>query len=216
MARKKPDSIELSIELALRRDTFISHRNLREFVDGLESVAEQIDRLIKTHPQRAVELFEAFIAACYEKADEVRDSGDSFGMFIQRLVGAWIRARQTAKADPHETVKHFLHWIENDNSGPCYGIEKHAVKSFNKRGLRACVEMAHQEWKREVAQKRVQENEDRDRGSVRLRWLADVLRAAFAQQRNLDRYLPREAEAAGRGALLGGPRSSARGRRVSG
>src|SRR5437867_1037379 len=99
MPRKKPDPIERFMEAALDPGSFIAYRRSSDFVADLEEVKEQIERLVKTQPRRAVGLCETFIAACYEKANEIDDSGGSFGMFVEDLFCLWIKARQGAKAD---------------------------------------------------------------------------------------------------------------------
>jgi poly-beta-hydroxyalkanoate depolymerase len=39
-------------------------------------------------------MYETFIAACYEKADEVDDSAGYLGMFGGSLFARWVTARQ--------------------------------------------------------------------------------------------------------------------------
>lgn len=80
--------------------------------------------------------------------------------------------------------------MSDDNYGFCYGIEKEAVKAFNKAGLKAFAEIAHQEWTNELDHVRVREKGDKmTPGSFRFRWLSDVLRAIYAAQRDPDQYL---------------------------
>ncbi len=139
------------MEAALDPGSFIAYRRSWDFVETLEEVKEQIEGLVKTRPSRAVGLCETFIAACHEKADEIDDSGGSFGMLVEDLFCLWIKARQGAKADPHETVRQLLHWMDNDNYGFCYGIEKDAVKAFNRVGLKAfgeIVRSSRKSWPR--------------------------------------------------------------------
>jgi len=135
MATKRSGPVERLMEKALRPDRFIDYRTSWEFVGGLEEVKREIDRLIKTQPHQAVELLETFIAGCYEKAEEIDDSSGSFGMFVGDLFCAWIEARQAAKAAPHATAKQLLGWMDSDDYGFCHGLEKNAVKAFNKAGL---------------------------------------------------------------------------------
>ncbi|HLF06152.1 MAG TPA: hypothetical protein VI893_03080 [Thermoplasmata archaeon] len=81
------------MEAALDPGSFIAYRKSWDFIDGLEEVKEQIERLTKTQPRRAVGCCETFIAACYEKANEIDDSGGSFGMFVEDLFCLWTKAR---------------------------------------------------------------------------------------------------------------------------
>jgi hypothetical protein len=178
------------MEIALEPDSFIDYRNTWEFVEGLEEVKEQIDRLIMSEPTRAVDLLETFIAGCYEKADEIDDSSGSFGQFVEGLFCKWIKARQAAEGDPHEIVKQLLNGMSDDNYGFCYEIEKDAVKALNKAGLCAFAEIASEEWTRELGEVQVREKGDKmTPGSFRLRWLSDVLRAIYAEQRDAQSYL---------------------------
>ena len=70
--------IEFAMEEALRPGRYISEHASFSVVNELEPVAA---RIAEADPERAVGLYETFIAACYEKADEVDDSSGYFGMF---------------------------------------------------------------------------------------------------------------------------------------
>lgn len=190
MIRKKSDPIERSMELALKPGSFIDYGGSWGFVNGLEKVKEEIDSLIKTEPNRAVQLLETFIAGCYEKAEEIDGSDGSFGMFVESLFCTWIKARQGAKSDPHETVKQLLSWMDNDNYGFCYRIERNAVKAFDKAGLRAFAEIARNEFTTELDQEKKRESTEKNAlNSPRLRRLSNVLRSIYAEQRDADQYL---------------------------
>ena len=135
---KRIAQLERAIEAALRPGCFIDYKASWDFVSGIEAVVVDIKALIGDgHADEAVALFETFIAAAYEKADEVDDSDGSFGMFVDDLFCGWVRARQAAKAKPEETVESLLTWMENDDYGFCYELERHLVKALNKKGLRA-------------------------------------------------------------------------------
>ena len=138
MARKRKDAIEGAIETALAPDVFIDYGDSWSFVQGVEVVRDRIVPLIKaSESARAVTLLEMFIAGCYEKSDEIDDSGGSFGHFVEELFVDWIRARQAAKADPDETVRMLISWMENDDYGYCYGMEKKAVEVLGRKELKA-------------------------------------------------------------------------------
>jgi hypothetical protein len=106
-------------------------------MDGAEEVAKQIEAIIGEQPERAARLFEVFIAACHEKAEELDDSGGSFGLLIDDLFHGWIKARQAAGADPDETADSLLSWMEDDPYGFCYDLDREAAKVLDKRGLEA-------------------------------------------------------------------------------
>ena len=72
---------------ALRPGRYISEHASCSFVNELESVAT---RIAEADPERAVGLYETFIAACYEKASEVDDSSGYLGMFSGSLFARWV------------------------------------------------------------------------------------------------------------------------------
>jgi hypothetical protein len=65
------DPVEAAIEEALCPGRYVSEHASFSLVSELESVAA---RIAGAAPERAARLYETFIAACYEKADEVDDS----------------------------------------------------------------------------------------------------------------------------------------------
>jgi hypothetical protein len=132
----KGDPFEQRIESALQPGAFIRYRAVDDFEDGLDRVKEEIEKLGKAgEAERAVGLLEAFIAGCYLKAEELDDSGGTFGVFVQSLFCAWIYARQRAKADSFDTAQRLLGWMEKDNYGFCHRLEDDAVKALHKSGL---------------------------------------------------------------------------------
>jgi len=135
--RKKADPLISVLEHALDLGEFISYNHSWDFVRSLEEVKQKIDDLVKDgQAERAVGLYEIFLSGCYEKADEIDDSGGNLGMFFEDLFCAWINARQKAKYDPKETVRNILRWMDNDDYGFCYEIEKNVVKVLNKKSVR--------------------------------------------------------------------------------
>ena len=102
------------MEEALRPGRYISEHASFTVVGELELVAT---RIAGADPERAVGLYETFIAACYEKADEVDDSSGYFGTFGGSLFARWVTARQAASADPADTVARLLTWMANDQYG---------------------------------------------------------------------------------------------------
>ncbi|MFH0728161.1 MAG: hypothetical protein V2B19_17695 [Pseudomonadota bacterium] len=103
--RKQIDPLEQAIETALSPGSFISYNAAWSFVDDVRDVANNIEKIIQNEPERAAKLYETFIAACHEKADEIDDSSGNFGMLVEDLVRGWIKARQAASDDPDETAK---------------------------------------------------------------------------------------------------------------
>ncbi|MCK5485138.1 MAG: hypothetical protein KAI86_02930, partial [Desulfobacterales bacterium] len=91
--RKKSDPLLSVLEGALDLGEFISYHRSWDFVQGLEDVKHKIDALVKDgQAERAVSLYEIFLSGCYEKADEIDDSGGDLGMFFEDLFCAWINA----------------------------------------------------------------------------------------------------------------------------
>jgi hypothetical protein len=105
------DPVEAAMEEALCPGRYISEHASFSLVGELEWV---VARIAGTAPERAVVLYETFIAACYEKADEVDDSGGYFGTFGGSLFARWVTARQAASADPAHTVARLLTWMADD------------------------------------------------------------------------------------------------------
>jgi len=135
--RKKSDPLVSVLESALDLGEFIPYNRSWDFVRNLQEVKHKIDALVKDgQAERAVSLYEIFLSGCYEKADEIDDSGGDLGMFFEDLFCAWIKARQKAKYDPEETVQNILNWMDNDNYGFCYEIERDMVKVLNKESVK--------------------------------------------------------------------------------
>lgn len=134
--RKKADQLLLEIERALDLGQFISYNQSWEFVRELEDTKKRIDALVKNgEAERAVGLYEMFFSGCYEKAEEIDDSGGNLGMFFGELFCAWINARQKAGCKADETVQFVLKWMENDEYGFCYDIEQDIAQVLNKAGF---------------------------------------------------------------------------------
>ena len=168
--------LERAIEAAMRPGDFIDYKRGWDFVHGVEAVAAKVKKLIgKGQAAGAVALFETFIAAAYEKAEEIDDSSGSFGMFVDQLFCDWVRARQAAKAKPEETVELLLAWMDGDDYGFCHELERDLVKVLNKRGLRAFAAQVRS---------RLEASAPDDRGSAgypRRRWTAALKRILAAQ-----------------------------------
>ncbi|MBW2249610.1 MAG: hypothetical protein JRF60_03005 [Deltaproteobacteria bacterium] len=135
--RKKSDPLVWALESALDLGEFVSYNRSWDFVRDLEDVKHKIDALVKDgEAERAVSLYKLFLSGCYEKADEIDDSGGNLGMFFEDLFCAWIAARQKAKYNPAETVQNILRWMDNDDYGFCFEIERTVVKVLNKESVK--------------------------------------------------------------------------------
>ncbi len=148
-ARPQQRSIGLErvIEAALEPGYFISYRRSSGFVEELEEVRESVLALVaEGEADRAVGLLELFIAGCYEKAEEIDDSGGTFGDFVGELFCDWIRARQVAGADPDDTAHVLLSWMEADDYGFCHELEARAVEVVDASGLSAFERAVGARW----------------------------------------------------------------------
>jgi hypothetical protein len=69
-----------AIEQSLAPGVFIPYGRSWDFVRNLDGVKEQLDAMVKAgRARQAVELYETFLAGCYDKADEIDDSGGNLG-----------------------------------------------------------------------------------------------------------------------------------------
>jgi hypothetical protein len=76
-----------SIECALDLGEFIPYNRSWDFVRGLEEVKHKIDTLVKDgQAERAVSLYEIFLSGCYEKADEIDDSGATWACSLNQKI----------------------------------------------------------------------------------------------------------------------------------
>ena len=123
------------MEEALRPGRYISEHASFSLVNELESVAA---RIAEADAERAVGLYETFIAACYEKADEVDDSSGYLGMFGGSFFARWVTARQAVSADPADTVARLLTWMARDQYGFWSHVEDDIASALDEAGRAAC------------------------------------------------------------------------------
>jgi tetratricopeptide (TPR) repeat protein len=184
----RPDPLEGEIERALQPGRFVSRSAGFEFLSGLEAVAARIGAIVRTAPGRAVALYEAFLAGCYEKAEEYQDWGRDFGPFVETLFCGWIRARQAADANRDETAARLLAWMDDDPYSFCDRLEEEAAKAFDRAGLAA--------FERQVRGRLDAAVQASSEGSASTRWDADaarrrwgdVLRTLYRQRKDVAAY----------------------------
>lgn len=180
--RKQIEPFEQAIEAALSPGTFISYGAASPFVDNVQDVADDIGKIMKSEPERASLLFETFIGACHEKADEIDDSSGDFGMLVEGLFLAWVKSRQAANHDPNETAKILLSWMEGDPYGFCHNLDRQVVKVLDKKGLEAFVGQIRAKFESASSL-----DEQRFPGYTGRRW-AGVLKTLLAGQRDVEAY----------------------------
>jgi hypothetical protein len=127
------------MEAALSPGCYISEAASWTFTGGLERIRERIGALAGSEPERAVGLYETFVAACYQKADEVDDSSGEYGTFGGSLFCSWVTARQAAGAAPAETVDRLFAWMVLDQYGFWHGLEEDLVAALDPAGQQACI-----------------------------------------------------------------------------
>ena len=180
--KKTIDPFEQAIEAALSPGTFISYNAAWSFVDDVQNVASDLVKIIDREPERAALLYETFIGACHEKADEIDDSSGNFGMLMEDLFLDWITSRQAAAHDPEETARFLLSWMEEDPYGFCHNLDRQAVNVLDKKGLEAFIGQIRAKFESAPSL-----NEERFPGYERRRW-ASVLKTLLAGQGNVEAY----------------------------
>ena len=183
------DLIE-QIEEALSPDTFISYGNAGAFINDLERVKDNIDALLKDEKaKQAVTLYEIFLSGCYEKADEIDDSGDDLGMFFEELFCSWIKARQKAKYDAKETIDQVLKWMENDDYGFCFNIEKSIVKIFGSNELEIFESNIRHRFYNAYCLESQKENKLISDYSYQVRKNADILKIIYTEKKDIKSFI---------------------------
>ena len=187
--RKRRDPMDSMIESALQPGRFVGWDEGFSFVSDLSRLEREIAKLVASEPARAVALYETFIAACNEKAEEVDDSDGEFGTFAGGLYCGWIAARLAADADRVETARLLLEWMDDDSYGFCNDLELSVVKVLDRAGMEAFEGEVRAHFDKECAalgeQKRPavpNPNYARDR------WCR-MLKAVYSQQRNVGKYI---------------------------
>ena len=184
--RKRIDPLEQAIETALAPGRFIYYKASWPFVEGLQKVAGNLDKVIESEPERAAGLYETFVAACHEKADEIDDSSGEFGMLVQDLFSGWIKSRQTAGATADETAKLLLTWMEDDPYGFCHDLDREAVKVLDKDGLEALGRQVRARF--DTAAGSANGSDERQADFERRHW-GGVLKTLLAARRDVNAYI---------------------------
>lgn len=187
---RRRDLIEQAMELALQPGDFINYGAAWSFITGLEEVEEQIEKLLHDEPARAIDLYATFIAGCYEKAEEIDDSSGNLGMFVESLFCGWIKARQAAGADADKTAERLLNWMDKDDYGFCYQLEREAVKVLSRKGLSPFASQVRTRFDAAVRAKPPKDKQCTWRdASYRRRYWGGVLKTIYAAQRDVDAYV---------------------------
>jgi hypothetical protein len=178
------------MESALDPGRFVSYKAAFEFVQDLEDVAAELRGVVSKEPAGGVSLYESFIAGCYEKAEEIDDSGGSFGGFVGELFGGWVKARQAAGADPGETAARLLAWMDDDPYGFASDLDGEAFAALDRPGRAAFVREVRTRF--EAAAKAAPAPSTgagwRTPDGERRRW-GSTLRTLYAAQKDVGAYV---------------------------
>jgi hypothetical protein len=155
-------------------------------VSDLEEVECDIAPLLESAPGRAVAPYEAFLAGCFEKVEELDDSSGAFGMFVEDLFCGWVKACQAAGAAREETASRLLGWMDDDPYGFCYGLETKVASVLNKAGLAALVAQVRERLA--TPDGPADGSEGHSTGYKQRRW-AEVLRALHVGQKDVAAYV---------------------------
>ena len=184
---RTPDPFERRIESALRPGKFVSYGDSFVFAKGLDELVTQIEPLVDDNPERAADVYEAFLAGCYAKTHEIDDSSGELGNFMQMLCCHWVRARQSGGHPAGDTVETLVHWIDADEYGYAYQMERDLAEVLDDAGRTAFVKVARARF--EQAAQEATRRKDEPGGDASKRQWADVLRALYRAQDNAFSYI---------------------------
>jgi len=180
------DPLERDIEVAFDPGEYIGWREMAQFIRDLEHVAASInDVVLSGDVGRGVQLYEAFIAGCHLKANEIDDSSGHFSGLVTHLVRSWIRARQVAKADPLETARTLYDWHDRDDYGYFSWIERMSVDALDSAGVAAFEQVARERYEQARS---APPSDNKVPFSRSVDATADGLRTILAATDNLDSY----------------------------
>jgi uncharacterized Zn finger protein len=109
---------------------FISWREISEFHQDLESLLAELEKEATQNLAKSIPIFEIFIAGCLEKSQEIDDSGNHLGMFLEDLFRAWTRACSNAGMSGDEYIRKLAHWKKVDDIGYCSDIEETVIPAL--------------------------------------------------------------------------------------
>lgn len=188
--QKNRDTLVEAIERRLDLGEFVSYNESWDFINGLEEVKARIDTLVeKGEAERAVGLYETFLSGCYDKAEEIDDSGGNLGMFFEDLFCSWVRARQEAGGEAKETVEQVLRWMENDDYGLCYNIEEDVARILNKECFQLFKKHFVDQFEGALSRSESEEHKCIFDYPYEVRHPVDVLKRIYFEKKDLRSYL---------------------------
>jgi hypothetical protein len=125
-------SWEKRIENALMFGHFISWREVSEFRDDLGRLLDELISFAAKRPKDALPIYEIFIAGCLEKGDEIDDSGNDLGSFLDELACSWTRCCSESRMKGDEYLRKLAHWVKADSIGFFFDLESTVIPSLSK------------------------------------------------------------------------------------
>ncbi len=183
--RGRVDPIEQEIEAALNPGAYVHDGACFSFVHALDEIEDKIAKLIASDPRRAIASYEAFLAACYLKIEELDDSSGSFSGFVDRLYCGWVKARQAEGASPDETAARLLEWMDEDDYHFCCHLEKDLARVFDKPNLAAFVKHVRARFDAAAGNARTADGSSNDRPDYKRRRFGEILRSLYAAQKDV-------------------------------
>jgi tetratricopeptide (TPR) repeat protein len=176
----------MAIESALEPGRFFHWRATSRLVHALEDVLGEIEHLEEGgERERALELYETFIAACYSKADELDDSSGIFGGFFDLLVEHWVGAADKLGIAGADIATKTCEWVEKDDYGYLDRSVEIAAKTVSTEGLADFPAVLRAVW--ETAKQAPPRGDGYP--DLRHRVAADRLKKVLHMCRDFDAYL---------------------------
>lgn len=107
-------------------------------------------------------------------------------MFVSTLICGWVKARQSAAADPAVTAGQLLAWMDDDPFSFCFGLEKDMGSVLSTAGLAALVKQVRSRFDAQAPQ---------DEGSPHRaerytgRRYGEMLRVLYIVQKDVEAYV---------------------------
>lgn len=164
--------------------SFVSWREISEFREELGSLLKELVSFAEKHPKAAVPVYEVFIAGCLEKGDEIDDSGDDLGSFLDELACAWSRSCEAAGMKGDEYVRKLVHWIEADGIGFFSDLESTVLPVLGREFRKALEDELNGRIER--LSKEVPGNPGRERNKIDYdrRRAIETLKKLYAESKN--------------------------------
>lgn len=126
----RPWDVRIADVLSFGR--FISWRDVSMFREDLDRLLGQLEVYAKESPKKAASVFEDLIAGCLAKGQEIDDSGDDLGMYLDQVFQAWTRCCELAGVAGRDYVRKLAHWKRVDDIGYCSRLEETVIPVLGK------------------------------------------------------------------------------------